>query len=271
MTNIVAEIGINHNGSVEMAKRLIDVAKFAGCDYVKFQKRTPSACVPERARDSIRKTPWGDLSYLEYRERLEFGKKEYDEIVGHCIRVGIGFFFSVWDEQSAEFAAGYSGMMKIPSARLTDAGLLKFVRNKSSTLILSTGMSDETEVEKAVSECDPEIIFHTNSSYPSPVAELNLNYIKWLKKKHPGRSIGYSGHEFGLTTTFAAVALGAEWVERHVTLDRTMWGSDQESSVEPVGLIKLVKGIRDLELSLGRYGPREVTPSENKKKETLRK
>ena len=268
---VVAEIGINHNGDVGLAKRLVDIARFAGCDYVKFQKRTPELCVPEAMKGRFRDTPWGRMTYLEYRNRLEFGRREYDEIIGHCVRAGIGMFFSVWDPPSVDFAAGYGGLMKVPSAVLSDDETILRAREKSSVLILSTGMSSEAEIEGAMRTCNPDVIFHTNSSYPSPVKELNLEYIRWLKDNYPGREIGYSGHEFGLTTTFAAVAIGASWVERHVTVDRTMWGSDQMCSLEPVGLLKLVKGIRDIEVSLGRYGPRQVSPAEFLKRESLKK
>lgn len=269
-TKIVAEIGINHNGSVDVAKNLVNAAAFAGCDYVKFQKRTPEICVPEGKKNSPRKTPWGEITYLEYRKKLEFGRDEYDELALYCGRLGMKFFFSVWDAPSVEFAARYSDVMKVPSALITDLELVALTRKMSSKLIVSTGMSSEEEIEKMAEACDPDVIFHTNSSYPSPICELNLGYIRWLKQRHPGREVGYSGHEFGLTTTFAAVAIGAEWVERHVTLDRTMWGSDQVCSVEPVGLIKLVKGVRDIEASMGGFGPRSVLPSEAKKKEDLR-
>lgn len=269
MVKIVAEIGINHNGSVDLAKRLIDTASFAGCDYVKFQKRTPDLCVPERMKGKPKNTPWGTMSYLEYKRRIEFGKKEYDMIADHCARAGMGMFFSVWDPPSVDFAAQYGDLMKIPSASLTDKETTIRAREKSRTLILSTGMSTEEEIDEAVAHCNPDVLFHTNSSYPSPVGELNLNYMLWLSDKHR-KEVGYSGHEFGLATTFAAVALGAKWIERHVTMDRLMWGSDQMSSVEPAGLMKLVRGIRDIEASLGEGGPRSVYPSERTKKETLR-
>jgi N-acetylneuraminate synthase len=270
-TKIVAEIGINHNGSLKLAKDLIEVAKFAGCDYVKFQKRTPELCVPNHMKNEFRKTPWGEMSYLEYKKKLEFGKEEYDQIASYCEKSKIGMFLSVWDVPSLDFASSYSEIVKIPSAMITDHTLAEASRAKSRTLMMSTGMSDESEIDEAVEVANPDVIFHTNSSYPSPIEELNLAYIGWLKEKHKGKSIGYSGHEFGLTTTFAAVVMGAEWIERHVTLDRTMWGSDQKCSVEPIGLIKLVKGIRDIESSIGKGGPRVAAPSELQKKEELRK
>ena len=160
--------------------------------------------------------------------------------------------------------------MKVPSALITNKDLLFYTRDNSDYLMISTGMSKELEIENAIKVGNPDLIFHTNSSYPSPIRELNLNYINWLKEKYPSKEIGYSGHEYGLVTTFAAVAMGASWVERHITLDRTMWGSDHLSSVEPMGLMKLVKGIRDIEKSLGGGGPRELFDSEMKKRKALR-
>ena len=272
MSNIkvIAEIGINHNGSVDIAKKLIDAAALAGCDYVKFQKRTPEICVPEHQKSVIRSTPWGEMTYLDYKYKVEFEKEEYDEIDSYCKEKGIGWFASVWDQPSSEFMAQYVDITKIPSALITDIDLCKRARQDSNTLLISTGMSEESEILDCIIACNPEVVMHTNSSYPSPVSELNLNYIKTLQKTHPDREIGYSGHEYGLVTTFAAVAMGATWVERHITLDRTMWGSDHVASVEPLGLLKLVKGIRDVELSLGDGGPRVCAGVELDKRKSLR-
>ncbi len=271
MVKVIAEIGINHNGSVETTKKLIDVAAVAGCHYVKFQKRTPDLCVPEAQRDVMRKTPWGEMKYIDYKNKIEFEKAEYDEIDAYCKTKGIKWFASVWDLPSVDFCSQYEeSIMKIPSALITDLELCKYARANCQTLIISTGMSTEEEIEKCVDVCDPDIIMHTNSSYPSKVEELNLRYIEHLKKKYPTKEIGYSGHEYGLVATFAAVAIGSEWVERHITLDRTMWGSDQLASVEPIGLMKLVKGIQDVEKSLGKCGPREVLGSELAKRKSLR-
>lgn len=269
MVKIIAEIGINHNGSVETAKQLIDVAKVAGCDFVKFQKRTPDVCVPEDQKKKIRQTPWGEMTYLEYKHRLEFQEKEYTEIDAYCKQVGIGWFASVWDLPSVDFMNKFTTIGKIPSALITDDELVKYSRQKFKFLLISTGMSTEEEVEKAVALGKPDVIFHTNSSYPSKNEELNLRYISHLKKKFSSE-VGYSGHEYGLVTTFATVPLGVTWIERHVTLDRTMWGSDHLASVEPQGLIKLVKGIRDVEKALGEEGPRKLLGSEIEKKKSLR-
>ena len=270
MTKIIAEIGINHNGSINIAKDLIDLSKVAGCDYVKFQKRTPDICVPEEQKSKMRVTPWGEMAYIDYKKRIEFEEEQYDHLFAYCKKIGIGCFASVWDNPSVDFMTKYTDITKIPSALITNHKLCSYARKKNDFLIVSTGMSTEEEVEKNVDICSPDVIMHTNSSYPSKVEELNLNYIKWLAEKYPDAAIGYSGHEYGLVTTFAAVALGATWVERHITLDRGMWGSDHKSSIEPSGLIKLVKGIRDIEKSLGSGGPRQVLGSELEKRKSLR-
>jgi len=268
----IAEIGINHNGSVEITKKLIDAACIAGFDYVKFQKRNPDVCVPEHQKSVMRDTPWGRMTYLEYKYRVEFGKKEYDEIDRYCKEKGIGWFASVWDKDSVDFMSNYTNISKIPSALITDYDLCRYSRNNFDTLLISTGMSDQREVDLAIHNANPDVVFHTNSTYPSPISELNLNYIHWLKSDGNANNykVGYSGHEYGLTTTFAAVALGATWIERHVTLDRTMWGSDHLASVEPAGMMKLIKGIKDIESALGSMGPREVLGSELSKRKSLR-
>jgi len=269
-TKIIAEIGINHNGSVETAKKLIDVAAVSGCDFVKFQKRNPDVCVPENQKNKNKNTPWGDMTYLEYKHRIEFGKEEYDELFSYAESKDIGIFASVWDKDSVDFMKEYTPMMKVPSALVTNDELLGYTRYNSEYLMISTGMSTEEEVRHAIKIGDPDLIFHTNSTYPSPTEELNLRYIEWLREHYPTREIGYSGHEYGLVTTFAAVAMGATWAERHITLDRTMWGSDQMASIEPIGLMKLVNGIRNIDKALGKFGPRAVLDSEIEKRETLR-
>ena len=271
MVKFIAEIGINHNGSLKTAKSLIDVAALAGCDYVKFQKRTPDLCVPKHQRDKVRETPWGKIKYIDYKKKIEFEEAEYREIEDYCKSKNIEWFASVWDVPSVHFCKKMGRkIMKIPSALITNLELCKEARKNCEILIISTGMSTENEIEKCISACDPDIIMHTNSSYPSKIEELNLSYIEHLKKKYPQKEIGYSGHEYGLVTTFVTVALGASWIERHITLDRTMWGSDQLASVEPIGVMKLMKGIRDVEKSLGLTGPREVLGSELLKRKSLR-
>ena len=267
---IIAEIGINHNGSIETAKKLIDVAVISGCDYVKFQKRRPDICVPDHQKDQKKHTPWGIIPYLEYKKKIEFEKPEYDQIDKYCAEKNIGWFASVWDIDSVDFMSQYTNIIKVPSALLTNNELGIYARKNSQLLMLSTGMSDESNIDVAVKKYDPDVIFHTNSTYPCPVDELNLNYIKTLMKKFPDKIIGYSGHEFGLVSTFAAVAFGAKYIERHITLERTMWGSDQMASVEPGGLIKLVKGIRDMERAFGSGSPRKVMKGELEKLKSLR-
>jgi len=273
MINIISEIGINHNGSIEMCKKMILLSKVAGVQYVKIQKRNPDICVPEKQKLKRRDTPWGEMSYLEYKHKIEFSEEQIKELVDFSKENEIIFFASVWDLDSVKIMAKYTDIVKIGSACITDLELCKAARREFKTLIISTGMSTEEEIEKCVEACSPDVIMHTNSTYPSPIEELNLNYIKHLQNKWGHQAeIGYSGHEYGLVSTFAAVAIGAKWIERHITLDRNMWGSDQSSSVEPSGLIKLVKGIRDIELSF-KYpvGPRELRDSEKLKKESLRK
>jgi len=269
---IVAEIGINHNGSVETAKQLIDAAKHGGVDAVKFQKRTPVLCVPEHQRNQMRDTPWGYISYLDYRYKVEFEKPEYDEIDRHCRSVGLDWLASSWDVPSVEFIESYNPPAhKVPSALLTDHELLRALKKTSKPIILSTGMSTLDEIKAAVDilGIDNLIITHTTSSYPCPPDELNLHMIQTLRDMYDV-PIGYSGHEVGLVPSAVAVALGACLVERHVTLDRAMWGSDQSASVEPQGIEKLVKYIRVTEMSLG-DGVKRVYDSEQSSLKKLRR
>tara|TARA_Y100000817_G_scaffold88174_1_gene68633 strand:+ start:13 stop:867 length:855 start_codon:yes stop_codon:yes gene_type:complete len=273
---IIAEIGINHNGDLDIAKQLIDIAKVAGCDAVKFQKRNPDVCVPEHQKSIERDTPWGRMTYLEYKYRVEFGKKEYDVIDAYCKERKIDWSASPWDIDSLEFLNSYSlPFIKIPSALLTDIDLIKMSASTNKKIIISTGMSTISEIDasvNAIKEANPQCdlaILHCNSSYPAPNKDLNLNCIKTLKEKY-NCTVGYSGHEFGLTTTIASVCMGAQIIERHITLDRTMWGTDQMCSVEPQGLIKLVRGINELSVALG-DGIKTVTNLEQKIKDKLRK
>ncbi|MEY4573857.1 MAG: hypothetical protein RLZ10_3163, partial [Bacteroidota bacterium] len=242
----------------------------------KFQKRNPDICVPEEQKSKMRQTPWGEMTYLEYKWRTEFGYKEYDEIDRFCKEIGINWFASVWDKSSVDFMMKYKTdlgvVMKIPSALITDSELCQYAREKADYLMISTGMSTEQEVRVCISGCDPDVIMHTNSTYPCPVDELNLNYIHWLKNWYPDKEIGYSGHEYGLVTTFATIPMGVTWVERHITLDRGMWGSDHSASIEPSGLFKLVKGVRDIEAALSiPMMARELFGGELSKQKSLRK
>ena len=271
---IIAEIGINHNGDLDVAKRLIDISAAAGCDAVKFQKRNPDICVPEHQKSVMRDTPWGEMTYLDYKYKVEFGKEEYDEIDRYCKDKGIAWSASPWDLDSLEFLNQYDvPFIKIASASITDKELLKKTCNTGKKVIISTGMSSEEEIDEAVNilkaNAKDYAVLHCNSSYPAPIEELNLSCIKTLKDKYKCE-VGYSGHEFRLGTTVAAVYLGATIIERHVTLDRTMWGSDHMASVEPQGLFKLVSGIRELEKCYG-DGVISVSETEKEVRKKLRK
>jgi N-acetylneuraminate synthase len=262
-TYIVAEIGINHNGSLEIAKSLIDMAVKSGVDAIKLQKRTPELFVSPDQQKEMRETPWGYVTYLDSRYRLEFGAKEYREIDRYCRQKNIPWFASVWDEPSLEFIQQYNPVcIKIPSASLTDKQLLIRARATGFPLILSTGMSTMQEIQAAVKELGEHnlLINHTTSTFPCDPSELNLKMIPTLLQKFTC-PVGYSGHEVGLIPTVVAVSMGACLVERHITLDRAMWGSDQAASVEPGGMERLVKYIRVTEQSLG-DGVKRVYDSE---------
>ena len=272
-TYIIAEIGINHNGSLDIAKKLIDVAVMSGCDAVKFQKRNPDICVPDHQKNIPRETPWGTMPYIEYKHKMEFGKSEYDEIDRYCKEKNIDWSASPWDLESLEFLNQYDmPFLKIASAMLTNEKLIRRAAQTGKKVILSTGMSTMEEVNTAVvwllTESADYALLHCNSAYPAPLEDLNLSCIKTLKDRYKCE-VGYSGHEFRLGTTVAAVYLGATIIERHITLDRTMWGSDHLSSVEPQGLIKMVKGIRELEKAYG-DGVKRVTEKELPSRKKLR-
>lgn len=279
-TYIIGEIGINHQGDLSIAKRLIDIAAAAGCDAVKFQKRNPDVAVPEAQKNKPRRWQGVDMTYLQYKYKVEFGKEEYDEIDRYCKQQGIAWSASPWDMDSVEFLEQYNlPFIKLPSASLTDDELLKACVERFPKVIFSTGMSTEEEIDHAVdtlrtaqtkyNKKDSIGLLHCNSTYPAPVNELNLSAIKTLAEKYPDFEIGYSGHEFRLGTSVAAVYLGASIIERHITLDRTMEGSDHMASVEPQGLFKLVSGIRELEQAYG-DGKIIVTESEKPVREKLR-
>jgi N-acetylneuraminate synthase len=260
---VIAEIGINHNGDLETAKKLIDAAAVAGCDAVKFQKRTPELCVPPEQRDLRRDTPWGIMTYMEYRERVEFGRSEYEQIDSYCRSKKILWFASCWDEPAVDFIEEFDPVChKVPSACLTDGVLLRRLDATGRPVMLSTGMSTLDEIDTAVRSLSSDrlMVAHATSTYPCQPAELNLTLIPSLARRYDC-PIGYSGHEVGLQTTYAAVALGASFVERHITLDRAMWGSDQAASIEPHGLIRLVRDIRVIESALG-DGVKRVYQSE---------
>lgn len=270
---IIAEIGINHNGSIALAEKMIDGAVFAGCAAVKFQKRTPELCVPKDQWNIERDTPWGRMTYIDYRHKVEFDFDQYSEINEYCNQKGIDWFASPWDEEALEFLNQFNPIMyKVASASLTDFSLLKKMRSTGKPIMLSTGMSSMEEIEEAVKVVGKEnlLIAQTTSTYPCVLNELNLKVILTLKQKFPEVPIGYSGHETGLAPTLAAVALGATFIERHITLDRAMWGTDQAASVEIGGMFRLVKDIRDIEKALG-DGIKKVYESEQKSIQKLRR
>jgi len=261
---IIAEVGINHNGDLAIAKKIIDAAAHAGADAVKFQKRTPDVCTPPEQQKQMRETPWGYISYLDYRYKVEFGEEQYREIDRYCKEKGIDWMVSVWDEQSVDFMERFdTPAYKVPSASLTDHNLLKYVRQTGKPIIISTGMSTMEQIHKGVNAVgsDNLVIMHCTSTYPCEPDELNLKMIETLRKEFPNNPIGYSGHEVGLVPSAVAIALGATSIERHITLDRAMWGSDQAASVEPGGFRKLVKYIRVTEAALG-DGVKKVYESE---------
>jgi len=250
---IVAEIGINHNGEVETAMRLIDAAVFSGCNAVKFQKRTIDVVYSKEELNKPRENPFG-MTNGDLKMGLEFGQKEYEEVDRYCREKDIIWFASCWDESSVDFIDSFNPLCyKIASASLTDDELLRHHRKKGKPIILSTGMSDLPMINHAVEVLgkDELVIAHCTSTYPSKSEELNLQCIKTLKEKFKEVPIGYSGHETGLATTVAAAVLGACVVERHITLDRSMWGSDQAASVEPQGMRTLVQNIREIEKAMG--------------------
>ena len=270
---IIAEIGINHNGDLEIAKQMIDAAVHAGADAVKFQKRTPEICTPPDQQTQMRETPWGYITYLEYRYKVEFNEEQYCEIEKYCKEKGIAWLVSVWDEPSVDFMEKFdTPAYKIPSASLTDTDLIRKARATGKPLILSSGMSTMEQIRKGVNIAGEKdlILMHCTSTYPCEPEELNLRMIDTLRREFQNIPIGYSGHEVGLVPSAVAVALGARMVERHLTLDRAMWGSDQAASVEPGGFERLVKYIRVSEAALG-DGVKKVYESEKSSMTKLRR
>jgi N-acetylneuraminate synthase len=261
-TFVVAEIGINHNGSLETAKQLIDAAVAAGCDAVKFQKRSIEVVYSAEELARPRESPFG-VTNGDLKRGLEFGADQYAEIDRYCAGKNIMWFASCWDEASVDLIEQFKPpCYKIASASLTDDNLLRHHRKTGRPLIISTGMSTLEQVDHSVEVLGRRdlILLHTTSTYPSEVTELNLRAISRMSERY-GIPIGYSGHEVGLYTTLAAVVLGACMVERHITLDRAMWGSDQAASVEPQGFARLVKDIRAVATAMG-DGVKKVYPSE---------
>ena len=250
---VIAEIGINHNGSLDIAKKLIDVAVECGCDAVKFQKRTVEVVYTPEELAKPRENPFGPTNG-DLKRGLEFSYEQYAAIANYCKEKGIIWFASCWDEGAVDFIERFNPpCYKIASASLTDDNLLKHHRKYNKPIILSTGMADMSLIQHVVDALGRGklIILHCTSTYPSKPEELNLRGILTLKERFPDIPIGYSGHEVGLTTTVAAAVLGACVVERHITLDRSMWGSDQAASVEPQGFMRMVRDIRTMEDALG--------------------
>lgn len=250
----IAEIGINHNGDIKNALRLIEEAKSAGCDAVKFQKKFPRISTPKQVWNNPKDTPWGKMTYIEYKEKMEFNKKQYKKIIKFCKKLKIDWSASCWDIKSVDFMESLKiPYYKVASASITDLALLKRIKKTKKPVIISTGMSTMVQINRAVKILGSKNlgILHCNSSYPAKYEELNLKFITKLKKIFPRSIIGYSGHEKGLSSTVAASVLGAKIIERHITLDKAMWGTDQLASIESMGYARIIRDTRIIEKSLG--------------------
>ena len=252
---VIAEIGINHNGSVDIAKQLIREAHNAGCDAVKFQKRNPDVCISEEQKKQIRETPWGRMSYIDYKKRIEFGRADFDVIDSYCRDLGIPWSASAWDTSSQEFLRDYERPFnKIASAMITNVDFLNFVAEEKLFTYISTGMCTMEDVRQAVAVFQnahtPFELMHSVSTYPAASEHLNLSMILTLRSEF-GVPVGYSGHEPSVSPSLVAATLGATAIERHVTLDRSMWGTDQAASLEPSGLKQLVGALRKLPTEIG--------------------
>lgn len=268
---VVAEIGINHNGDLGMARKLISAAVAAGADAVKFQKRSVEVVYSPAELDRPRESPFGSTN-RELKEALEFDYDDYSVIDEYCRLLEIPWFASCWDEGSVDFVEQFDPpCYKVASASLTDVNLLRYNRQTAKPIVLSTGMSELNEIDNAVEVLGTEdlVLLHSNSTYPARPAELNLMVIGALRERY-GLPVGYSGHEVGLATSVAARALGACMIERHITLDRAMWGSDQAASVEPLGFQRLIRDIRSVEQALG-DGVKVVYDSEIPVRDKLRR
>ena len=248
---LIGEIGINHNGDIEIAKKLIENAKIAGFDAIKFQKRDPVITTPDNIKNQPRSTPWGNTTYFEYKKKIEFKKKHFDKIDRFCKKIKIQWFASPWDLESNKFLKQYKlKYNKVASAMLTNLKLLEEISKQKRYTFISTGMSTEKDIKKAIkifrkNRCK-FMLMHCVSSYPAKDNQLNLNYIKTMRKKFKC-DVGYSGHEISVSPSLMAACLGAQAIERHITLDRTMWGTDQSASLELNGMKLLVEFIRKFE------------------------
>jgi N-acetylneuraminate synthase len=271
---MIAEIGLNHNGDIQIAKKLLDAVFATNWNCAKFQKRTPAICVPESQKNVMRDTPWGRITYLEYRYKVEFEKEQYDYIDRYCKEKPIAWTASVWDLKSLEFIMGYDvPFIKIPSAKLTEHECLIEASKSGKPVVLSTGMSTVPEIDAAVDLLEKHagggyVLMHTNSVYPAPPEELNLRVINFLKERY-GCIVGYSGHEEDLEPSVIAVSLGASLIERHVTLDHHMWGSDHFASLEVHGMSLLLKRIKNINVILG-DGVKKLTEKETEVRKKLR-
>lgn len=270
----IAEIGINHNGDIQIAKKLIDAAFATNWDCVKFQKRTPDLAVPESQKDKPKSTPWGEMTYLEYKKKIEFGKNDFDLINSYCNAKPIAWTASPWDLPSLEFLLSYDiPFIKIASATNQDEEIIKLAGVSKKPILLSTGMSTLEDIDRSVDLLDKYtdgsfILMHTNSVYPTPYEQLNLRMIETLRDRYHCL-VGYSGHEDNLEPTVLAAALGAKVIERHVTLSHQMWGSDQKASLEVNAMDLLHKRIDNIDLMLG-DGQKRLSNEEMAKRVTLR-
>ena len=271
--SLIGEVGINHNGSLQIALDIIKMAKSCGVDYVKFQKRSPQVCVPISKRNQIRNTPWGEMTYLEYKKKIEFEKEEYDAIDKYCRELDIPWTASCWDLESLKFLDNYEiPFHKVASAMITNSTFLREVAQRQKTTFLSTGMCELSDIDNAVeifkSKNCPVILLHSVSTYPANESELNLLAIPMLRNRY-NLEVGYSGHESSVSPSFAAAVLGAVAIERHITLDRTMWGTDQSASLEESGIRQLISLLEKSRAILGN-GEKRFLESERKAADNLR-
>ena len=264
---LIAEIGINHNGSLKLAKKMIDIAKKNNFSAVKFQKRNPDISTPEKQKEVLRNTPWGTITYLQYKKKIEFGLKDFNEINRYCKKLNIEWFCSAWDIDSVNFLKKFKlKKNKIASALLTNTEILKAVAKQKKFTLISTGMSNMKNIEKAVkifkkNKCKFALM-HCVSTYPCPEKDLNLNTIITLKKKFKCE-VGYSGHESSVSPSVAAWVIGADYIERHITSDRTLFGTDQSASLEESGLRQLSEILSRMPKVLGN-GVKKMTNEEKK-------
>lgn len=273
MINLIAEIGLNHIADMSIIEKLIKISSSAGFSYVKFQKRNPEKSTPKSMRDIVRDTPWGRMSYIDYRKKMELSEDQYKTIDQICKKENIKWFASVWDLDSAIFFSkrNKTEIIKIPSAKITDKKLLTYCRNNFDKVIISTGMSNEKEIDKAIQYGDPDIIFHSVASYPTEPEDIHLEYICSLQSKYPGKEIGYSGHELGIDLALLSIPFGVKWIEKHITLDKEMWGSDQKISIEPKELFELSEKVKVAEKCFSDMNDkRRVLDCEKEKRKQLR-